>query len=363
MRRLLMIATGAAMAMTAAPCFAESVSFCSDAKPDAAMQAGNSVLVRDTDAEVAAAPAASTVSRISGIDITAGDEGGTASLRLGGDLKPRISCNAEVQTTRLTSWSVTVAAPLDKSKVDGQTRASLDGFSGTTSLDFNVRRLSVSASSSADLKAIRKYCATFIAEDEVDDKCDQNWILENDPDRLPGYFRLAWGDSPSASVWGATGKVGQADFDYYDPATLAKMSDHRTAWSARAYFAYKPLNADRLYTFQYERQLAWEGQEDKILCPAAGPASSCVKGAPGKPTKVERDILSAELRQRTGMGAFALNLSYDAANEVSAIGLPVYLTSDEKGSLIGGIRFDWRSDTGEAKASIFVGTPLTFALP
>ncbi|WGM40791.1 hypothetical protein [Caulobacter sp. NIBR1757] len=43
---------------------------------------------------------------------------------------------------------------------------------------------------------------------------------------------------------------------------------------------------------------------------------------------------------------------YDASNEVAALGLPIYLTTNGDGQFVGGIRFDWRSDTGVAKAGL-----------
>lgn len=375
MRRLIIALGGLSLAVLATPCFASPVSLCGRSETvgilkTATVYAGDAA--DRSEASVAAAPAESSVSRASGIDITADADGGNASIRIGGSLDTAAECEGGYLKSRTGVWSVTVSAPLTSDKDAAEKRATLDGLAGSTSAEFNVRQLIVKARATIDVEELNAICREAFAQTDdgktrpwslATDECGEDLVEDWAPGLLPRYRNLAWGESASAVVWGASGKVGSEDFDYFDATTLAKMSDSRTGWSLKAYYAAKPLDEEKLFTFQYEHQSAWEGQEEKILCPAGGPTSACVKGAPGKPTKVEKDIVSFEYRQRTGNKAFALNLGYDANNGVAAIGLPIYLTTDDKGSFIGGIRFDWRSDTEEATAAIFIGTPLTFGLP
>lgn len=381
MARLLSLIGGVALAAIAAPGFAASFNLCGPNASDlqqiqadeikaAAVKVEKDAAHR-SESQVTAAPATSAVSPTSGFDFQADAEGGTASLRIGGSLDTKSKCEGSYLTSRTGGWSVTVSAPLTSKEGEPEKRATLDGLAGSTSLEFNVRQLVVRARATVDTEDLNAVCRRAFAKSGLEggrawqdsDHCSEYKVQTWARDMLPEYRAVAWGPSSRATVWGGSGKVGQEEFGYYEPATLAKLSDQRTGWSLKAYYAVKPLDEERLFTVQYEHQVAWEGQEEKILCPAGGGAADCVKGAPGKPNRVEKDILAAEYRQRTGRSAFALNLSYDARNEVAAIGLPIYLTTNGDGQFIGGIRFDWRSDTGEAKAAVFVGVPLLFGLP
>lgn len=381
MARPLTLIGGVALAAFAAPSFAATLNLCGqnaslldqasaeDARTAAVNGAAESA--ERTEFQVTAAPATSSVSSAKGLDFQADAEGGTASLRVGGSLDTKAACEGGYVISRTGGWSVTVSAPITSKDDEPEKRATLDGLAGSTSLEFNVRQLIVRSRATVDTDQLYAICRRAFKNSGLEggrdwqegDKCTEYRVQTWDRDLLPEYRAVAWGQSSRATVWGASGKVGQEDFEYYDPVTLAKLSDHRTGWSLKAYYAMKPLDEERLFTVQYEHQLAWEGQEEKILCPAGGGAADCVKGAPGKPTRVEKDIVSAEYRQRVGGSAFALNLSYDARNEVAAVGLPIYLTTNGEGRFVGGVRFDWRSDTGEAKAAVFVGVPLLFGIP
>lgn len=380
MRPLLSLLGGVALATIAAPCFATTFNLCGpNESPIAQGRAddtrasairGEEASAQKSEAQVTAAPATSAVSPTSGIDFQADAAGTTASFRIGGSLDTKSKCEAGYLTSRTGVWSVAISAPVTSKDDEPEKRATLEGLTGSTSLEFNVRQLIVRAKATVDTMELYAICRRAFAQTDLgksrawheSDECSEYKVQTWARELLPEYRAVAWGESSRATVWGGSGKVGQEDFEYYDPTTLAKLSDHRTGWSLKAYYAVKPLDEERLFTVQFEHQVAWEGQEDKILCPAGGAASDCVKGAPGKPNRVEKDILSAEYRQRTGRTAFALNLAYDARNEVAALGLPIYLTTNGDGQFIGGIRFDWRSDTGEAKAAIFVGVPLLFGI-
>jgi hypothetical protein len=68
--------------------------------------------------------------------------------------------------------------------------------------------------------------------------------------------------------------------------------------------------------------------------------------------------VTLEVRRR--FSAFALSpwIQYDAIGHVTAVGVPVYFLRSDKGSLNGGVRANWRSDTKAVTLSIFVGTVL-----
>lgn len=370
MTRITTLLTGCALALFAAPCFAQTVELC--ASKEAKRGADNAAFAANfSEEQVSAAPVGASVSRPNGVEITTTADGGVASLRIGGALATNIHCDGDYQVARTGVWSVTVSAPLNEGASSDGKLANLDGLGNSMAGEFGYRRLIVRARADVDTTKLEELCddawkntaAGKAGTQRADGECDEGQVEDWDKRVLPTFRKELWGENPSAKVWGVSGKVGQEGFEYYDPATLAKLSDHKTGWSAKLYYAYKPLFQNRLFTFQYEHQRAWEGQEDKILCPVGGPTSACVKGAPGKPKGVDKDLFSVDFRQRDNDKAFSVTLTYDAANEVAAIGLPIYLTSEDKSGLVGGIRFDWRSDTNESTVAIFMAKPLDFNLP
>ena len=104
---------------------------------------------------------------------------------------------------------------------------------------------------------------------------------------------------------------------------------------------------------------AYKAQAAQNVCSAAGFGPSgtqaCSVFSVGAPSREDKSVFSVEYaRSVAGTGAARLAISYDASSAVTGIDLPVYVFTDIKGGLSGGVRFGYRSDTRRVSASLFV---------
>lgn len=259
---------------------------------------------------------------------------------------------------RTSDWSVAISVPLGDGK-NAADLATLDDIGDGLSVEASWRftRTSVDA---PDTQLLLDSCARLRREGDTS-PCDATFFKKNDPEGYQKYLDMAWGKNPFVVGGGATIAVDHDDYEYLDATTLRDRSEEKTSASLKAFVTIQPLRRQQFFEFSYKRSISWESQDEVILCPAGGGVLTCKKGAGGPPSKTERDLLSAEYRQGLGNDfAFSFKLSYDARNDVTGADLPLYFVKDGKGGLSGGVRFGWRSDSGDTIAAVFIGAPLPF---
>lgn len=341
--------------------------------------------------EVTQAPVDSTVSRPSGMQIEA-DEGGTKLIMRYGAAWGH-SPSGPTSPGLFDTISLTVAAPLDDGGVSARA-ATLDGLSRGTTIDASWSRTRVSrpprsewvarglrndalckaiigrvverAGQEARAANIDSDGARRAAEIRVnarydDNGCDDGFVAEFEPESVPTFDRTLWGEQPMIQVYGLSLKTGRVVYDYIDPATISQMSVERTGWSAKAFYAVRPLEQSWLVTMSVEHQDGYKAQDDATLCPIGGGA--CLTGPNGAPTSRTQDLVSVELRRSFGEFSAALALTYDSTEDVYAVELPVYMIRNSDGDFNGGVKLNWRSDQDDVIASVFVGRTFSLGMP
>lgn len=375
--RILIVAGLASVAASlAAPALAQDqTDLCPKAEsadPELARASADKV----TEAQIA--PIEAEFSSTSLFQISAEQGKSEVAIRGGKDFTPRYFCKQGRGTVVTGAWTVTVSTPLNKSG-DETSLGNLDGLSGGTKLAIGFRELRVTGRAQPDTtsdKGLYKTCDTARANYAADtaragynaklaaEQACSAWLVSQwDPTLLPQFNEALWGRNPVSIGWGVTATVAHQEFDYLETATLAKRSDEKTGWSVKASFAVQPVTWPALFVVAYERQNDWKAQKETILCPGGGGPVTCVKGAGGPPADDDKDIVSAEYRQRFGGFAMSMKVSQDFNNDVTGIDLPIYLVPNKDKALIGGLRLGWRSDTDDVTASVFVGTPFSFGMP
>lgn len=164
---------------------------------------------------------------------------------------------------------------------------------------------------------------------------------------------------PQAWIWGGVAKVGHAQFDYFDPTTLAAQSDRRSPWSVAGFVAYAPADGTTVFTFSGEHQQAYSAAATASACLPA-PSTTCVNGPIGAPKSTPKDLVSFDARKDLGWVAFSATVTYDFRSEVTGVDVPIYLFRKDGDSLNSGVRFSWRDDTGDVTVGLFVGKTLSF---
>lgn len=311
------------------------------------------------------APADAPFAVDSGLQIVAGADDASASFRLARTSTGLSSCERGQEIGVTTTWSATVSAPLtDEAEA---AFATLDGLAGSTSLELAYSRQWVSRAASPDSDRLSAICRTALSrspgwkEPAPDAKvsCGAGAVETYAPELKSDFLDLIWGKAPVAWGWGGAAKVGDQSFEYIDATAFKTRTDNETGWSLKLYGSVQRLKDQDLFGISYARERAWNAQDDTILCPGGGGPVTCLHGAAGPPKMAETDVFQVEYRRRFESFAFAVNLSHKSEDDVSAIDVPIYLTPDDKDSLIGGIRLGWRSDKDEVTAAIFVGKPFS----
>lgn len=160
-------------------------------------------------------------------------------------------------------------------------------------------------------------------------------------------------------------KVNYAEFEYFDATSLAKTSDKETGVSVSA--TYAMLTASGNVVFGGARWERSYKSQDKVQQCVPGPAPGvevCDTQPFGAPERQNKLVAYTEYRAFVG-GKYAISprVSYDFDNSKLGIRIPVWLVPNAKGSLTGGLRFDWNNDDDDVITSVFVSAPLKLLSP
>jgi hypothetical protein len=159
-------------------------------------------------------------------------------------------------------------------------------------------------------------------------------------------MRLAHsGDAPF--IWSVRIGAGRQGFRFVDAGGVETATDARTNWSAAAGLGrYSPRLGYVAVEYRHDRRF--------FSRTAAGP-----------PSGRTLDIASIEWRRFFPGGRVAINPSFsrDLRGNISSIDLPFYFLALSSGSLAGGARAGWRSDTRTVAVALFVGTAIRLTSP
>lgn len=309
-----------------------------------------------------------------GLQLTGSSSGGQVAITVGQSLRATSVDPDQVDASGV-SWSLTASAPVAKS---GDTAiGTLDSFTDSSSLKLRVGKLFMTMPNLLTdpayrglMKAATDECikkakdnAGKIAcmETDVDEGFIKTWV----PDRIDEYIRLttaqrfAWG-------FGAEASIGYRKFDYIN-ALAAKDSVDRVPWGVKGYLTVLP-DPTLAFVASLAYQRGFDEQKSAAICPTAtGTRTSCPVGADGLPARKDKLLIAFEGRKlfdlsRSGLQngvidrfGIAPQATYDAKNDDFGLDVPVYLTVDDKGALIGGIRFGYKTGDDGFNAGVFVG--------
>lgn len=273
--------------------------------------------------------------------------------------------------------TLTASAPLDKNNPRTDL-GTLDGFANSSTLKLrwtrfqarivNGRRLRESAEieraardacrAKAEGDAARiKACATSAA--------DYEFVKANlDAGTADRFVRMAFGGGP-AFAFGVEGSIGYRKFNFVDAASFSKGSAQKVPWGLKAFVSLLPGLGLTSLTGALEYQDAYKDQDTAVICPAGtGGTVQCLSGPLGAPKNDRKLLGSLEFRHlftlpdRAPLSSvgFSAQFTHDFRSGASGIDVPIYVVPDEKGNLLGGVRFGYRSDTDKLAVGVFVGT-------
>lgn len=290
----------------------------------------------------------------SGFEFTAGTEGAQITLKQEWDIV--------AQGGGRHVFGVTLLAPFDKDKGEGG--FALGDLTADSSIQLSYRFAELRGVVTGNTSAANTLCSEIRASlNEPAGHCSSGFIAERAPHRLGDWNRL--GFAPDAAVWlaGLTAEIGHAEFEFLVPATFAEQTESETPWSVGAFVAVQPLSTTSLFTLRIQHQRTYEAADEMTVCVAGNPV--CLTGPLGSPDKDTKEIASFEYRQLIGgRFGFSLTSSYDFANNVAGVDLPIYFIGGE--GYGGGVRFAYErddDDTGggddEWKIGVFVRKSFT----
>lgn len=178
-------------------------------------------------------------------------------------------------------------------------------------------------------------------------------------------FRRAFLSTKPIYFAGLNGAAGQSDLKFIDPVAFAERSQKKTAISGSAYAGLIGANYDWALRAKYSYISKFESAMDGQICrnSVVNPAMpECLSGPQGAPGRVKSSIATIELRKQFNPGdeatfAIAPQFVYDFDKKDFGVDVPIYLTRSKEGTLNGGIRFGYRSDSKDLGAGIFIGLP------
>ena len=276
--------------------------------------------------------------------------------------------------------SISASVPVAKNS-DSTNLATLSGFADSTNVTFQFSGYSGSSVPFGQFSdAARKMCmqATDAVVDKYNsanpgkpfqyDKDPKGNVICNDQTLVKvgagDAARLTFASfgAPPSPLWfyGANGTVGYQSHTFYDAKTLAKSSPEKTPYGAGGYLTYVGASRSWSLTGQANYQVAYTDNTTAILCPAGGAAPvTCVNGPIGAPKESTKVLLAVEVRAYESWARFipmgiAPMFTVDAKSKDYAFSMPLYLYTDGKNGLTGGVRGDWTSVKHDTVFGIFV---------
>jgi len=170
-------------------------------------------------------------------------------------------------------------------------------------------------------------------------------------------------------VLGFEGNVGRKTHNFIDPALLKADDDKHTPFGVKVFGSLLPARSISTFTVSLNYLETWEDEKTKIVCPTAvtGPSVTCLNGALGPPTEKHKLIQGVEWRGLIPLNkdwlipnlGVSAQLLKDYKSDEWSLDVPIYFAPDDKGKLIGGVRFGYTSEEDEFRAGVFIGAPFS----
>ena len=272
--------------------------------------------------------------------------------------------------------SVALSTPISKGS-DSTNLATLSGFANSTNLTFQVSGYHGSGlvpfgQYSQPAQDFCKETAKSLIPQYNAAHADKPFAYDNpkyctdidlqklnakDADRLR-FGAFAAPPSPLI-LYGLSGTVGYEQHTFYDSTSLAKTTADKVPVGVGGYVTWVTKSRDLSLTGQIDYQRAYTDSASKILCPAGSAPVTCVNGSIGAPTATTKVLLAVEARAFESWSNFipmgvAPMFTFDAKSHAYAFDVPVYLYSDGKNGLTGGVRADWTSVKHRVIFGVFV---------
>jgi hypothetical protein len=304
------------------------------------------------------------VSALTGAQVTASKGASNVSVKIS---KVESFSGKDPSKAYFSALSLTGSAPLNKNGDDTDI-ANLDGLvnSANIELKYSLFTLSGKRTPSADdlTKKGDPICAKVMAtakEAGNTSECDADLVTKyGSKQDKADYEGLFWMQSDThAWIFGPMAKVGHQKFEFIDSTTLAKRSGNETPWSAGAFVAYYEANLNAVFTLTGQYQDSYKDASTGTICPAPGGSSTpvvCVTGAVNGPKETKKKLLSFDARRDFGFAGIGVMSTYDFAENVFGVEVPVYFIKDKDGKFNAGVKGGWRTDTHEFTGSVVVSS-------
>lgn len=306
-----------------------------------------------------AAPANLTLGTVAGVTATPSSQtppSSTAQLLLDATNDKKVGTVAiGWKNGQQSHLQLTFSGPVDESTSEA-TPASLLGLANGAQAKLSFNRLNWRGPSGLEQMQIQQLCAKLAANGITD--CNtanpEMPVLEGTALRqLLHVDDIPW-------LIGGDVSVGRNGFRFLEPGSLAAQSLSKENVSATGRLGiYVPALGFAFGSYSYRRGWAAGGRASDICQPIANTnATQCQSAVIGPPVEKSLSVVTFELRKFfAGPVATTPSLQIDLENDVRAVDVPIYFLRTS-GNLTGGVRFNWRSDTKETTAVVFIGTAI-----
>ena len=163
------------------------------------------------------------------------------------------------------------------------------------------------------------------------------------------------------------GKVGSQKHDYIDPATLASVTSYTTSWQAGGSVGYVFDKGRMSFSLSADYQEFYQDGGDGMTSTTCLSSDNCATGFIGAPVLTHQALITSDMRWIGSFGKHPLGaelkVTYDPIGNTEAVELPVYLMTDDKGGLTGGVRYDWTSTNHISTVGVFVSSAFSLGNP
>ena len=261
-------------------------------------------------------------------------------------------------------WALSLTGPLDEETSDIQP-LSLQGLLPGSSASLTYTRLFSPRISEMEKLKAQELCEEEFARQRRESRprrdgatsappCNDK-AFKNEKDALSFLGLLHAYDA----LWtvGGTFGVSRSRFKYLERDGLDAGDESHQGVSATARIGrVSAATGFVVASFTYKQFHKAAGAPVDVCQPLGSTgADTCKPAVIGSPTQVTLKVGALELRRRlTSTTAWAPSVRYDFTTKVSTIDLPIYAMGN-KSSVLGGVRFGWRSDTKDLSVLMFFG--------
>lgn len=163
---------------------------------------------------------------------------------------------------------------------------------------------------------------------------------------------------------GLDASLGEQTFDSLDRDAFETNTLNRTSWEVGAYYGFVGPGLDWSLRARALYGVGYTAPEEAEVCrmPDMSTDLECLSGPDGLPIRNETGLAQVELRKffdindDTTIGV-APQVTYDIDEDEFDIDVPIYLATDDKGNLSGGLRLGYSTRDDDFVVGLFVGVP------